>query len=412
MTAGAPPPTSLIIVSRGRPEHLARALLGVSQLDHANFELIVVADAAGLAAAEGFPAKLVAFERANISAARNAGLAVAAGEVVAFLDDDAVPEPTWLTRLSAPFANPAVAAAGGFVRGPDGLRFQWQASTADMFGAVTALPVDPVAVSLHAARPGRALRTEGTNCAFRRDVLARIGGFDPAFRYFLDETDVNMRLAAAGLATAVVPLAQVHHGLAAGPQRRGTRVPLDLHEIGASSAVFWRKHALSGVDRAGVDAARARLRAGQRARLLRLMLAGFIEPRDVAALLATLEAGLRDGATRPLQALPALPAAAAGFQRFPATQRPGRLFAGRPWQVRRLRAAAAQAVAGGAVATLLLFGPTFRRHRLQFTAAGVWVQRGGLWGAADPGCRSPRPARFATRQAHEAARLAALRPIS
>jgi GT2 family glycosyltransferase len=72
------------------------------------------------------------------------------------------------------------------------------------------------------AAAGFVVKTEGTNCAFRRDVLAGLGGFDPAFRYFLDETDVNLRLAEAGARTVIVPRALVHHGSAASRSGRLT----------------------------------------------------------------------------------------------------------------------------------------------------------------------------------------------
>ena len=54
-----------------------------------------------------------------------------------------------------------------------------------------------------------------------------------------------MRLAQAGHATALVPLAQVHHGYAASVTRRGDRVPRDLFESaridGADHfTIFWR----------------------------------------------------------------------------------------------------------------------------------------------------------------------------
>jgi O-antigen biosynthesis protein len=49
----------------------------------------------------------------GLSMARNTGVAAAHGDVVAFVDDDAVPAPDWLERLLAPYADPDVVAVGG-----------------------------------------------------------------------------------------------------------------------------------------------------------------------------------------------------------------------------------------------------------------------------------------------------------
>ncbi|MCL7465434.1 glycosyltransferase family 2 protein [Phaeovulum sp. NW3] len=408
MTQAAAARCSVIIVSRHRPQHLTRCLAGIAQLDHPDFEVIVVADAAGLAATGDLPVKRVAFDQANISAARNAGLQVAAGAVVAFIDDDAVPEPTWLSRLCAPFSDPAVAAAAGFVRGRNGLSFQWKARTADALGHSAPLAVDETATTLHRGQPGRAIRTEGTNCAFRRDVLARMGGFDPAFRFFLDETDVNLRLAATGQITAIVPGAQVHHGFAPSVIRASDRAPRDLHEIGASTAVFWRKHAAPGMD---LSLAERALIASERARLIRHMVSGGLEPREVPQILRSLQDGLPDGRVRPLNTLPPLPGPAAPFLRFPATARPGRVIAGRIWQARALRRAAAHAAAEGAIVTLILLEPSARPHRMRFDPAGYWEQRGGIWGPADRQEPRLRMIGFGARIRQETARIAALRPV-
>ena len=227
-------PVSIVIVSRNRPEALRRCLTGVGQLQYAPFEVIVVADPAGIAAVRDLPftdaLKLVNFDTANISVARNLGIAQAAGEVVAFIDDDAVPEPQWLRHLMAPAAQPDVAAMTGFVRGRNGISFQYRARQLNALGEPEHLDVDAETPSVMLPSPSRAIKTEGTNMAIRRDVLVEMGGFDPAFHYYLDETDLNMRLARAGHATAIVPLAEVHHGFAANAMRSANRVPRDLSQ--------------------------------------------------------------------------------------------------------------------------------------------------------------------------------------
>ena len=137
------PTVSVIVVSRGRAADLPLCLLGISQLDYPNFEVVLVADSDGLSAVRELlffdDLKVIEFNEANISAARNLGIAEAAGELVAFIDDDAVPEPTWLNYLTAGFRDPDVAAAGGFVIGRNGISFQWKARSVDVFGEAAAL---------------------------------------------------------------------------------------------------------------------------------------------------------------------------------------------------------------------------------------------------------------------------------
>lgn len=408
----APPTASVIVVSRGRPAALCRCLMSLSQQDYPNFEIVVIADAAGrfALAEQGFGriVKQSGFDEANISAARNMGIALAAGELVAFIDDDSAAEPTWLSRLLAPFADDRVAATTGYVLGRNGISLQWAASWVDALGRSHALDVDEAEYSLHEATPGAAVKTEGTNMAFRRMLLAQMGGFDPAFRFYLDETDLNMRQALAGQITAVVPLAQVHHGFAEGPYRRADRVPRSLFEIGASTAVFLRKHASGGAHAAQV----ASLIAEQRRRLLRHMVSGAIDPHDVRRLMATLQGGLTDGFARRLAYLPEIGAPEAAFAPVPRTgPRPGRLVSGWWWQQRGLAARARDMVAQGAIATELRLSPTTAYHHVRYHPGGYWEQTGGVFGRSLRGGALMQFTSPAARRRAEIARIAATRPV-
>lgn len=373
---------SVVIVSRNRPDALRRCLAGVGQVCHPAFEIVVVADGAALAALpDGLRRRIktAPCEVPNISAARNIGICLAAGEVVAFVDDDAVPEPTWLARLTAPFADPAVMSAGGHVRGRDGIALQWGGSLVD--AQARRLPLAAGDGPLRIVQtPGRALKTEGTNMAFRRDALAALGGFDPAFPFYLDETDLNLRLAAAGAVAVLVPLAHVHHGFAASDRRRSDRVPRTLADVGASLAVFLRKHA-GDADPARLAAERAERRRG----LIGHMVAGRIEPRDVGRILATLDAGWQAGLARAVPPLPPLPPPAAPFLRWEGGAGPARVLTGLARDAARLRAMARDAAAAGERVTLVLLSCGTRPHRIGFDPAGYWLQRGGVLGRSRPG---------------------------
>ena len=376
-------PASIVIVSRGRPDALRRCLLGISQLQYPNFEVVVVADPDGIKVAQSMPfaddLKLLPFDEANISVARNIGITHAAGEVVAFIDDDAVPEPQWLRYLVAPALQSDVAAMGGFVRGRNGISYQWKARSLDAFGEAHDLDVDPHQASILTPPKDRAIKTEGTNMAFRRSVLIELCGFDPAFHYFLDETDLNMRLARAGHVTAIVPLAEVHHGFAANSWRTKNRVPRDLFDIGASWAVFQRKHIVKD---ARADQWR-RLRSQERQRLLRHLISGRLEPRDVRRLMGRLDRGFKEGCGRAYGQAKLAVHPAAPFKPFTSARRTSVIMLTRPLRSKIDHANAADRVKSGEIVTMLNLSRTAIFHQLMLDADGVWVQSGGIFGKAE-----------------------------
>jgi glycosyltransferase involved in cell wall biosynthesis len=106
-----------------RPDNLAKCLAGFeNQTRMADEILVVVRDIdletrAYLAARMPetlLPIKLVTVQQPGLVAARNAGVAAATADIIAMLDDDAVPHPTWLERIFNHFAaNPELGGVGG-----------------------------------------------------------------------------------------------------------------------------------------------------------------------------------------------------------------------------------------------------------------------------------------------------------
>lgn len=374
------PPVSVVVVSRDRPTALTRCLTGLSQLQYPDFEIVVVADPAGCKAVEASAfskhVKAVAFDRANISAARNLGISHAAGDIVAFIDDDAVPEPTWLRHLVGPAHRPNVAAMGGFVRGRNGISWQSEAHTVDPMGVTEPLEVSPHRATVMTPKGRRAIRTHGTNMAVRRDVLVALEGFDPGFAFNLETTDLNLRLARAGHATAIVPMAEVHHGFRSSPRRRHDRVPRDLFDTGSSWAVFQRKY----LDEEHRRDHWRHIRETERRRVIGHMVAGRLLPRDVRHLVARLDQGYGQGLMRQRGGADVSRSPVSSFKPFPVRSRPSVVLAGRSWQRRRLRAEAAERVAAGEIVSLFLMSPTALYHHVRFDPEGYWEQSGGLFG--------------------------------
>ncbi len=375
------PAVSVVVASRGRAAALSLCLTGLGQLRYHPFEIVVVADGEGRAAARehslGSRLKIIAFDEANLARARNLGIEAAAGEVIAFIDDDAVPEPDWLAELSRPFENANVDAVGGFVIGRNGIGLQWGGRSVDREGWHSDLPLGAEDVATPAPPVGGAIRTEGTCMACRRSTLEKLGGFDEAFRYFMDDTDFNMRLAGSGAVTALAPRARVWHHQAASSERNADRVPLSLFETGASTAAFLVRH----VNPERFRAALVAHREAQRARLLRHMVSGGLVPGDVEKLLRSFDSGAAEGRCRD-KSLGRISDKAAMFSAIhDATfSGPREVLVGWSWQRKRLSADARQIVAGGGVAHVLCLSPGTLYHRRRFAECGFWLQTGGLFG--------------------------------
>jgi GT2 family glycosyltransferase len=358
-----------------------RCLSGVAQLDYPSFEIVTVVCPSGQTAVAGRgdadQIKVVPFDQPNLSAARNLGIAHAAGEIIAFIDDDAVPEPLWLQHLVAPFTDPGIAFTGGYVIGRNGISFQWKARSVDLTGQAHDLVLPDMAPMSPALPATHALKTEGTNMAVRRQTLTDLGGFDQAFRFYLDETDLNVRLAQAGLRGMMVPLAQVHHGFAPSVRRKTDRTPTSLSDIAASQQVFLRKHCPKNQQ---ADAWQGFLNA-QTDRLNRLVYRRKLTSKGRADLWATLLDGQGIGANTPVGQYAQLTDIKSIFTPYPGRPNAERvILSGRPWRAASLRKQARSLVRQGKIVSLYLFSPTSLYHHVTFTNEGYWLQTGGLFG--------------------------------
>jgi GT2 family glycosyltransferase len=197
------PRISVVVCSYNGARTIAECLEGLARLEYPNYEVIVVDDGSTdetASIARRFDVRLHRTSNRGLSAARNSGLALATGEIVAYIDDDAYPDPHWLTYLATTFLTTNDVGVGGPNVPPP--------SDGPVAHAVAASPGGPVHVLVS---DREAEHLPGCNMAFRRSALEAIGGFDPRFRIAGDDVDVGWRLRDAGGTLGFSPAALVWH---------------------------------------------------------------------------------------------------------------------------------------------------------------------------------------------------------
>jgi len=217
---------SAVVVSHGHAAELEHSLPALApQVD----ELLVIANVPGSVGELPEGTRLLENDTPlSFASNANRGFANTSGEYVVIANPDAVPEPEAVAILRRFLEErPRAGVAGPRMVYPDG---SWQASRRS-FPTVGATLVRRTPLRLlfpplkwqrrHYLldeRPAEPVETDTMLGAFlllRRGMLEELGGFDPGYRMYCEDIDLNYRAARAGWERWYVPAAVVHHEYAA-----------------------------------------------------------------------------------------------------------------------------------------------------------------------------------------------------
>lgn len=179
----ADPPVSAIICTHNREQYLGAAIDSLLGQEFSDFEVIVVDNGSSDRTKQVVEARLsnpqlkyIYEPNIGLSVARNTGAQTAQGNILVYLDDDAVATPTWLQVLfSAYEQNQQLVIAGGKVTllWPPGITEpNWLSP--DLAGNLGAYDLGDQVVYIK--QPG--LTPRGLNYSIRRSFLEEIGGFN------------------------------------------------------------------------------------------------------------------------------------------------------------------------------------------------------------------------------------------
>ena len=230
---------SIVICTYNRSQFLDRCLEYLQYQTCHNFEVIVVNgpssdDTEKIIEKYGKKIKVVENAAANLSISRNFGIEKASGDIVAFIDDDALPYDDWVENIleaynSVPFF---VAAVGGPTFYAGSFDYQDQDLQFNTYGETR-----PNVTAIQTSMCGWYRYLIGTNATFKREALFETNGFDEQYDYFLDETDLCYRLIINNNLIYYDPNVFVRHEFAQSDNRKG-KYEYDWFKICKNTAYF------------------------------------------------------------------------------------------------------------------------------------------------------------------------------
>jgi GT2 family glycosyltransferase/glycosyltransferase involved in cell wall biosynthesis len=219
-TAGtvAAPTVSVVVVNYKGAGDTVACLEGIRALDWpaASVEVVVVDnhsggdDVARIRAAAPDARVVEAGRNLGFAGGCNLGVRHSAGEFLAFVNNDARPEPEFLSAAVEAFADPTVAAVAAKV-------VDWSGERVDYVGSALSWYGQGFKVEVGAVDDGRfdevrdVLFGTGSALVVRRSAFEQVGGFDERYFMFFEDVDLGWRLWLAGHRVRYVPRALVRH---------------------------------------------------------------------------------------------------------------------------------------------------------------------------------------------------------
>lgn len=181
--------------------------------------------------------------KTNLSHSRNLGILKATGEVLAFIDDDARADKDWLRMIEKEFTNKRLDMLSGKVfLIKDGEKVvQFQNGIVSDFGYIE--DIHPEDEKKYLTGDGHWYsRPMGTNMAFRKKTLLKIGGFDEFYEYIHDETDVAIRLIRSGGVAKYSSKMIVDHYQAPSKNRKVKKYDINWYTDAKNNVYFGSKN--------------------------------------------------------------------------------------------------------------------------------------------------------------------------
>ena len=237
-----PVAVSVVVNTLNRRDALERTLVALRQQTHRYFEVIVVNgpsidDTDEMLRAYQHRAHVVKCAEAAVGRSRNVGIGATAGDIVAFIDDDAIPRANWLESLVAGYQDPTVAAVGGPVFDIPLGQVEWSLCTCTRLGVPNTDSEGPVDRYLGVGADPLAY-LPGCNMSFRRQVVEEIGGFNGLLTLCYDDVEACARVIDKGYRIHVLKEALVDHYRAPNAVRDSQHAIRDPYPILYSRAIF------------------------------------------------------------------------------------------------------------------------------------------------------------------------------